>query len=145
MLLRRLSALEPSICFPALLPRRSSLIAESVNKKPGAKAAGLREPSLSLLTCRQRLPCYSMESRLETACDTQVLIVPLCSHVRLHQESCVKQQTTRSEEGDAAGGSTQRNLGSAGPAQLNSTAVKIIPPSVLFVTIHCQKLLSDAP
>ena len=89
-------------------------------------------------------PAGSMESRLETACNIQVLIVPLCSHVRLHQESCIKQRTKRSEEGDAARGSTQHNLGSACPAQLNSTEVKIIPPSVLFIIIQCQKLLSDA-
>lgn len=119
----------PAHALLFLSSSRSPLTAEAVHRKPGGKCAGLGAPRLSVLTCRQQ------ERRLERAGDAQVLIVPLCSHVRLHQESCIQQRGGTAQ-------STQRNLGSACSAQLNPTKVKIIPPGVLLAIFQPQKLLS---
>lgn len=97
----------------------------------GARAAGCRQP-----TCRQRLLCLS------AAGDAQALIVPVRSHVRLHQERCIKQQAQCSGEGDAGRGT--RGVIRAQPALLSSAEVKIIPHSVLLFIMQCQKLLSRA-
>jgi len=139
LLLLRLSVLEPSIRFPALLllkifPRCWVGRLETRSKSWRAQRA---QPQPAHLQAAWRAAWKQLGN-------IQVLVVPLCSHVRLHQESCIKQRTKRSEEGDAARGSTQHNLGSACPAQLNSAEVKIIPPSVLLVIIQRQKLLSGA-
>lgn len=104
----------PAHAFLLLSSSRSSLTAEAVHRKPGGKCAGLEEPRLSLLTCRQQ------ERRLERAGNAQVLIVPLCSHVRLHQESCIRQRTERSEEGQRGA----RSVIWAQPAPLSSTPPK---------------------
>lgn len=77
----------------------------------GARAAGCRQP-----TCRQRLLCLS------AAGDAQALIVPVRSHVRLHQEHCIKQQAQCSGEGDAGRGT--RGVIGAQPALLSSAEVK---------------------
>lgn len=97
----------------------------------GARAAGCRQP-----TCRQCLLCLS------AAGDAQALIVPVRSHVRLHQERCIKQQAQCSGEGDAGRGA--HGIIRAQPALLSSAEVKIIPHSVLLFIMQCQKLLSCA-
>lgn len=47
-------------------------------------------------------------------------------------------ESKAAKRGGCCSGSRQAELGSACPAQLNSTQVKIMPPSMRFITIQCQ-------
>lgn len=137
LLLLRPSALEPRIgLFFFFLLFSSSSSPASIGKREGKRCRARKDQP------RLCSPAGSTESRRERVWELQVLIVPLCGHVRLHQESRVEQRTRRRRGG---GGSAQRKPGSALPrsAQLHRGTNTTTQPAARYY-LTPKKPLSGA-